>query len=75
MEKRNDTIKFLNHKLDTLMEYFYPENPISATKFHDALTDCKKVFLLLGKIREAFPALDTVEKLYDFQQITKGKGK
>ena len=73
VEKRSDTIKFLNHKLDTLVEYYYPDTPIFTSKYHDALNDCKKVMLVLSKIRETFPALDTVEKVFEFQQVTKGK--
>lgn len=70
IEKENKDVKFLNHKLDVLIEHYFPENPFTTNRFHDALTDCKKVLLLLDAVRKAFPALNTVEKLYDFQQLT-----
>ena len=70
IEKEDKTIKFLNHKLDTLVEYYYPNHSFSTNKYHDALTDCKKVLIVLTKVKEAFPALDTVEKIYEFQQLT-----
>jgi exodeoxyribonuclease X len=62
-------IPFLNHKLDTLIRHYYPdivEELIPAK--HEALSDCVKCFVLMKKIFELIPAIDTWDKLYNFQE-------
>ena len=65
-------IGFPNHKLDTLILYFYGEDarPLIDNS-HQALTDTIKVILLLVKLLEYVPAITTFEELYSFTEALK----
>jgi len=66
-------IGFPNHKLDTLVEFFYPEWYKGLSAIHDALDDCYKTELVLCKLLEYIPAVDNFDKLYEFLQSLKKK--
>ena len=59
---KQDGLKSL--KLTTLIEWLYPkEGKELVEKAHGALLDCKLVFLVLHKILEKLPQIDTWEQL------------
>lgn len=67
---------FENHKLDTLMRHFYPE--VELATMHDALDDCIKTVLVLRKLLEFIPKIESFNDLYLFQEqlkVVKSKGK
>ena len=67
-------IGFKNHKLDTLILYYYGEDARDLVdNSHAALYDTVKVILLLAKLVEFIPNVSTVEELYDFQELLKKK--
>lgn len=66
-------IGFPNHKLDTLVEFFYPEYYKGLSSIHDALDDCYKTELVLCKLLEYIPAVDNFDKLYELLQSLKKK--
>jgi len=74
-------VKFLNNKLDTLVEHYYPTASSGLielqnnSKYHDALTDCRKVNIVLNAVRNVFPALTTVESMYEFLESVAPKNK
>ena len=62
-------IGFPNHKLDTLMRHFYPEVELST--MHDALDDCIKTVLVLRKLLEFIPKIESFNDLYLFKEQLK----
>jgi len=63
-------IGFPNHKLDTLILYFYGEMAQDLIdNSHQALTDTIKVILLLSKLLSYVPNIATFEELYKFQEL------
>jgi len=65
-------IGFPNHKLDTLILYFYGEMARDLIEnSHQALTDTVKVILLLAKLLQYIPNVKTFEELYEFQEMLK----
>ena len=53
-----------NHKLTTLVEWLFPEEGATlVANAHGALLDCKLVYLLLQKILEKLPQVETWEQL------------
>lgn len=67
--KKEFKIPFLNHKLDTLITYYYPdrlEELIPAK--HEALSDCVKCFLIVQEVLKLLPGIDTWDKLYNLQE-------
>lgn len=58
-----------NH-LKNLIEYFYPKDHSNLTlNSHTAHYDTLKTGLLLAKLLEAFPGIQTYDDLYSFQQV------
>jgi exodeoxyribonuclease X len=63
-------LPYLNNKLDTIIQFHFedriqeliPEN-------HEALSDCRKCLEYLKVVFELLPALDTWDKVYNFQQL------
>jgi DNA polymerase III epsilon subunit-like protein len=65
-------IKYENHKLDTLVKYYYPaeyESLVQST--HDARGDVIKTIVVLLAMLEHLPAITSWEELYNFQQSLK----
>ena len=60
---------FENHKLDTLMRHFYPEHELAKT--HDAMDDCIKTVLVLRKLLEYIPKIESFNDLHLFQEQLK----
>jgi len=62
-------IGFPNHKLDTLVLYFYGKDaqPLIDNS-HQAMADTVKVVLLLVKLLEYIPAIQTFDELYTFTE-------
>lgn len=64
---KNLDIGFPNHKLDTLVNHFFADDDnvkkTLLTETHDALGDVIKTILVLGKLCEYIPAVDSVESL------------
>lgn len=58
-----------NHKLDTLMAFFYKEQakPL-LTSTHNAFADCVKTLLLVRELLTYLPEIYSWEDLYCFQQ-------
>jgi exodeoxyribonuclease X len=53
-----------NHKLTTIIEWLYPEEGATlVANAHGALLDCKLVYLVLLKILEKLPQVETWEQL------------
>lgn len=67
-------IGFKNHKQDNLLLELYGEDirPL-VTGHHAALSDCVKCLLLLVKLLELAPGVNSIEELYVLQQSYKGK--
>jgi len=62
-------IPFLNHKLDTLIRHYYPDRVEELIPDrHEALSDCKKCFLIVEEVLKLLPAIDTWDKLYNLQE-------
>ena len=70
-------LNFPSHKLDSLIVHFYSEGEarLVIKETHDALFDTIKVVMLLKKLIEFIPAINSWEELYNFQTILKGKKK
>lgn len=64
-------IGFENHKLDTLVKHFYPENPELLVSSHNALVDCGNTVLVLRKLLEYIPKIESFNDLYNFQEQLK----
>lgn len=62
-------IGYENHKLDTLFAYYFPE--LDNPEVHDGFYDCIKCGLILSKLLQHLPSIDSFEKLYEFQQSLK----
>lgn len=70
---KNLTLGFAKVKLDWLIEFYFPDTykDIISVR-HNALGDCVKVSLLLGKLRKYIPEAVTIDDIYNFQQkVTK----
>lgn len=52
-----------NNKLTTLFAHFYPEHTAILEKAHGAYQDCLMVYMLLAKILERLPKVETWETL------------
>jgi DNA polymerase III epsilon subunit-like protein len=65
------------HKLDDLMSFYYKEQAEQLkSEYHSAFMDCIKTILVLIKLLEKVPAIETFDQLYNFQQTLKAvKGK
>lgn len=59
---------FSNYQLPTMLAHFYPEDvPVrSKEQFHNALDDCKMCLLVLIKLLENFPFLNTIQEVQEF---------
>jgi len=69
-------LNFDSHKQDNLIVHFYGEEARKVVKDkHDSFTDTVKTVMLLKKLLEFIPAIDSWQKLYEFQTILKGKKK
>lgn len=65
-------VQFKDHKLDTLMQHYYPDEAHKLEgKYHNALNDCIKCILVLSKMLEQLPGVTTWGQLYKFQQTVK----
>jgi exodeoxyribonuclease X len=65
-------VTFPDHKLDTLVKYYYPDEYHKLEgKYHNALNDCIKCILILYKMLEQLPGVKTWTDLYNFQQTIK----
>ena len=63
-------IPYLNNKLDTIIRHHFEDRVQELIpEHHEALSDCKKCFEYLKVVLELLPALDTWDKLYNFQQL------
>jgi len=63
-------IGFTNHKQDTLLLHFYGEEiRYLISGHHEALYDCVKCILLLNKLLEFIPDINTLEELCQFQKL------
>jgi DNA polymerase III epsilon subunit-like protein len=62
-------IGYENHKLDTLVKHYFPEHSETlAPKLHSAGNDVLKTYLVLLKLVEHLPAIETWDELYSFQE-------
>jgi exodeoxyribonuclease X len=53
-----------NHKLTTIIEWLYPEDGATlVANAHGAVLDCKLVYLVLLKVLEKLPQVETWEQL------------
>lgn len=69
---KNLKLGFANHKLDTLIKHYYPDEYTKIiSKHHQALGDVYKTYLLLIKLLENLPHIKTWNELYEFQQSVK----
>ena len=65
---------FTNHKLDTLITYYYGDEAKDLVEnSHQALNDTIKVVLLLVKLLEYTPKIETFTELYAFTEALKPK--
>lgn len=65
-----------SHRQDDLIVHFYGEEARKVVKDkHDSFTDTVKTIMLLKKFLPYLPAVDTWEKLHEFQNALKGKKK
>lgn len=72
--KKNLKLTYENVKLDNLVKFYYPNDWESIIqKNHAALSDCKKTVLVLVKLLEYLPHIQTWESLYEFQRSLRKK--
>jgi DNA polymerase III epsilon subunit-like protein len=59
---------FTNYQLPTMLAHFYPDEALIRSKeqFHCALDDCRMCLLVLIKLLENFPFLNTIEEVQEF---------
>jgi len=63
-------IPYLNNKLDTIIRHHFEDRIQELIpEHHEALSDCKKCFEYMKVVLELLPALDTWDKVYNFQQL------
>ncbi len=66
-------IGYENHKLDTLAKFYFPDQAEElAPAIHSAGNDVLKTYLVLLKLVEHLPAIETWDELYDFQESMSG---
>lgn len=69
-------IGYENHKLDTLARFYFPDQADElAPSIHTASNDVLKTYLVLLKLVEHLPAIETWDELYDFQEAMSGTAK
>jgi DNA polymerase III epsilon subunit-like protein len=69
---KNFNIKYDNHKLDTLVNHYYPDHAHKlVTPLHSASGDVVKNLLVLLKLVEHLRGIKTWDDLYDIQQDIK----
>ena len=65
-------ISYENNQLDTLAKHYYPEfSETLVTPLHSAKNDVLKTLLVLLKLVEHVPTLETFEDIYNFQTALK----
>ena len=65
-------VGFPNHKLDTLTTYFYGDMAQNLVEnSHQALVDTIKTIIVLAKLVEYLPNIQTFTELYTFQETLK----
>ena len=66
-------IGYENHKLDTLATHYFPEYVETLVPaLHSAGNDVLKTYLVLFKLIEHLPAIETWDELYAFQESMSG---
>ena len=70
--QKHSNLKFQDNKLDTLVEFFFPdEAKLLLTEKHSANYDVVKTFLVFLRLVELLPNLKTWDDVYNFQTSLK----